>query len=50
VLTFSPALPIMYLQDDEGIELCEVTKESLEAGIKVCGPGVPLSEIARAIE
>jgi hypothetical protein len=32
------------------MELAEVTKEALEAGINVCGVGVPLNEIGRAIE
>jgi methionyl aminopeptidase len=30
-------------------KLCEVTKTALEAGIKVCGPGVRISQIGKAI-
>ncbi len=35
--------------DNEGRELVEVTKEALERGIKVCGPGMPFDGIGRAI-
>ncbi|WWD17266.1 methionine aminopeptidase, type I [Kwoniella shandongensis] len=36
--------------DKLGRELVEATKEALEVGIRVCGPGKPYSEIGRAIE
>ena len=36
--------------DSLGRELIEATEEALEAGIAVCGPGVPFSEIGRTIE
>lgn len=36
--------------DSLGRELIEATEEALEAGIAICGPGVPFSEIGRTIE
>ena len=33
----------------EAAALCEATREALDAGIAVCGPGVPVKEIGRAI-
>ncbi|KAL4445910.1 hypothetical protein ABPG77_009109 [Micractinium sp. CCAP 211/92] len=30
-------------------QLCETTKEALNAAIKICGPGVPIKEIGRTI-
>ncbi|KAJ1673520.1 hypothetical protein EV182_005070, partial [Spiromyces aspiralis] len=36
--------------DEKGRELTQATKEALELGICVCGPGVPFKEIGRVIE
>lgn len=35
--------------DSEGVRLAETTRQALQAGIGVCGPGVPISEIGRVI-
>jgi methionyl aminopeptidase len=35
--------------DSAGRDLVEATKEALELGIQVCGPGVPFSAIGQAI-
>lgn len=34
----------------EAQRLCEITKQCLEAGIEVCGPGVPFRAIGGAIQ
>ena len=34
----------------EAKKLCEVTKTALEAGIKVCGPGVRISQIGKVLQ
>lgn len=36
--------------DQAGRELVERTKESLDAAIAVCGPGVPLNRIGKTIQ
>jgi methionyl aminopeptidase len=36
--------------DNLGKELVECTREALDVGIKICGPGVPFREIGAAIE
>ncbi|XP_050666726.1 uncharacterized protein LOC126966608 isoform X1 [Leptidea sinapis] len=36
--------------DDKGIELVEVTEESLKQAIEICGPGVPFCDIGARIQ
>ncbi|KAJ1568387.1 Methionine aminopeptidase 1D, chloroplastic/mitochondrial, partial [Nowakowskiella sp. JEL0078] len=35
--------------DEKGRELVAITKESMDAAISICGPGVPLTEIGKVI-